>query len=293
MNRKALLLGVLATFVAAQAGATVMETWSQTSLQFTNLGRAQASATGTGLTTVTTSATTSSHLSTLSLAFQPGLSLNTSIPVTDPTAAPITSVILTSVRGRPDLPGREGAGSRLGNISGAVASTVGGVGALSPGTIPTTGGATICLLLAPLPPCVGQLNLVVGATSAGLQIGGGVGGILTIGGTGTIRISLVGAPWTVKTVSAVNRTDGGNIAVFAENGFAHGPLSGTSSTAAQSGVLQIVTAQHITVVGPGDNDLSGLISRLLVHFIPEPGLLMMFGAGALGMAILGRKKIRK
>jgi hypothetical protein len=296
MNRKAFLLGVLAMFVAAQAGATVMETWSQTSLQFTNLGRAQATATATGLTTVTTSSTSSSHLSTLSLAYQPGLSLNSTIPVTDPTAAPITSVILTSVRGRPDLPGREGAGNRIGNISGAIASSGGGLsnaGVLSPGTIPTTGGVTICLLLAPLPPCVGQLNLLVGATSAGLQIGGGVGGILTIGGTGTIRISVVGAPWTVKTVSAVNRTANGGFDLFAENGFAHGPLSSTSSTAQQSGVLQIVTANHTTVVGPGDNDISGQISRLLVHFIPEPGLLLLFGSGAVGMVLLGRKRIRK
>jgi hypothetical protein len=296
MNRTALLLGVLAMFVAGQAGATVMETWSQTSIQFTNLGRAQAAASATGLTTVTTSSTSSSHLSTLSLAYQPGLSLNSTIPVTDPTAAPITSVIITSLRGRPDLPGREGAGSRLGNISGAIASSGGGLsnaGVLSPGTIPSTGGATICLLLAPLPPCVGQLSLVVGATSAGLQIGGGVGGILTIGGTGTIRVSVLGAPWTVKTISAVNRTANGGFDLFAENGFAHGPLSSTSSTAQQSGVLQVVTANHITVVGPGDSDISGTISRLVVHFIPEPGLLLLFGSGAVGMVFLGRKRIRK
>jgi hypothetical protein len=170
---------------------------------------------------------------------------------------------------------------------------VGGTGLLAPSTLPATGGAKICLLVAPLPPCVAQLNLVVGATSAGLQIGGGVGGILTIGGTGTIRISILGAPWAVGTVSAVNRTDNGGFDVFAENGFAHGPLSGTTSTATQSGVLQIVTANHITVVGPGDNDINGNISRLLVHFIPEPGLLLLFGSGAVGMVLLGRKRIRK
>lgn len=296
MNRKALLLGVLAMFVAAEAGAIVMETWSQTSLQFTNLGRAEASATGTGLTTVTTSSTSQSHLSTLSFAFDPSVSLNTSIPVTDPTAAPITSVILTSIRGRPDLVGQGGFGSRIGNISGAIASTGGGLsnsGVLSPGTLPATGGVTICLLISPLPPCVAQLNLVVGATSAGVQVGGGVGGILTIGGTGTIRISVVGMPYTVKTVSAANRTANAGFQVFAENGFAHGPASSTSSTAQASGVLQVVTVNHTTVVGPGDSDISGNISRLLVHFIPEPGLLLLFGSGAIGMAILGRKRIRK
>lgn len=286
----AVLLGTLATFVAAQAEATLFYGWTEISLQFSNLGRAQATDTGTGLVTVTTSSTSSSHLSTLSLAFQPNLSLNAAISVTDPTAAPITSVILTSIRGRPDLPGRGGAGSRIGNISGAIASTAGG---LSPGTIPSTGGVTICLLLAPLPPCQGQLDLVVGGTSGGLHVGGGVGGLLTVGGTGTIRISLLGAPWTVKTVSAVNRTENGGFDVFTERGFAHGPLSLTSSTAALSGsgVLQLVTANRTTVVGPGDNDISGNISKILIHTLaPEPGLPALLTAGAIALFLIGRSR---
>lgn len=286
MHRKAVLLGVLALFVAGGANAVIMETWSEISLQFTNLGRAEASATATGLTTVTVAGSGDTHLETISFGFEPGQSINTSIPVTDPTASPITSVILTSIQGRPDLQG-----GVIGNISGAVASTVGNI---LPNTIPSTGGVTICLLVPPLDPCQAQLNLDVGAqTPNGKFIGGGVGGILTIGGTGTIRISVVGAPYTVKTVTAVNRTGNGGFQVFQESGFAHGPESLTSSTGQQSGVLQLVTANHTTVVGPGDNDISGNISRVLVHFIPEPGLLLLFGSGAVGMALLGRKRIRK
>lgn len=298
MVLRARLLAALVLLSSAPAGANVFITWSELSIQFTNLGRAGASASGSGLTTVTTSSTSQSHLSTLSLAFNPGISINTAIPVTDPTAAPITSVILTSIRGRPDLMGAGGAGNALGNISGAIASTGGGLsnaGVLSPGTIPSTGGATICLLIAPLPPCVAQLNLALGATSAGLQIGSGVGGILTIGGTGTIRISILAAPYTIKTVSAVNRTQNG-FEVFQEFGFAHGPASSTSSTAQTSGVLQIVTANHITVVGPGDSDLSGTISRTLIHFVhvvPEPGAFLLFASGALWAALLGHRRIRK
>lgn len=285
MNRKAILLGVLALFVTGQASATVFDTWTRTSLQFTNLGRAEASATATGLATVTTSSSTSNHLSTVTASAPAALSLNSAIPVTDPTAAPITSVILTSVRGRPDIQG-----GVIGNISGAIASTVAGV---LPNTVPATGGVTICLLVAPFPPCFAQLNLAVGATTAGVAIGGGVGGILTIGGTGSIRISVVGAPYTVKTVSAVNRTANGAFDLFVENGFAHGPLSNTSSTAQASGVLQTITANHTTVVGPGDGDISGNISRVLTHYVPEPGLVLLFGSGAVGMALLGRKRIRK
>jgi hypothetical protein len=271
-------------FVSGQASAVLFQTWSEASLQFTNLGRAEASATATGIATVHTSSSASSHLSTITAGFNPDLSINSSIEVTDPTAAPITSVILTSIRGRPDLQG-----GIIGNISGAMANSNLGV---LPNTVPSTGGVTICLLVGGIP-CAGQLNLVVGATSAGVQIGGGVGGILTIGGLGAIRISVVGAPYTLKTISAVNRTENGGFDVFSEHGFAHGPGSLTSSTAQQSGVLQVVTANHTTVIGPGDNDMSGNIARIVTHFIPEPGLLLLFGSGAVGMALLGRKRIRK
>jgi hypothetical protein len=182
-------------------------------------------------------------------------------------------------------------GSQFANISGAIKSTMGG---LMPNTAAATGGVKICLHFPPQDQCQAQLNLDVGATSAGVFVGGGIGGILTIGGTGTIRISVVGAPYTVKTVSAVNRRDDGGFDVFAENGFAHGPESMTSSTAKASGVLQTVTANHTTAQSPGpNNDLNGNITRVLTHFIPEPGLLLLFGSGAVGMALLGRKRIRK
>jgi hypothetical protein len=243
-----------------------------------------------GVTTVTATAS-GTHLQSITVGSVPGLSLNTTLPVTDPIVSNggIVEVILTSVGGRPDLIGQEGGGATIGNISGAIASTAGG---LSPRTLPSDGGVRICLVLTG---CGGAfLPLNVGGTSAGVQIGGGVGGILTIGGTGTVMISVVGAPYTVKTITAFNRTDNQSIATFQENGFAHGPGSATSSTAQTSGVLQIVTANHTTTVGvPGNSDISGNFSRLLVHFVPEPGLLLLLGSGAVDMALLGRKRIRK
>jgi hypothetical protein len=272
------MLCVLATLLASPADAFVAEIWTRTSLQFTNFGRAEASATATGLATLSTSSTTSSHLLTATLS---SLTLDAAVPVTDPNAAPITLVIF-SLRQRPDLQG----GGVIGNISGAIASPAVG---LTPNTIPVTGGVTLCLLVQ-FPNCLAHLNIPLGATTAGMNVGGGVGGIVTIGGTGSIRISVLGAPYTVKTVSAVNRTTNGGFALFVEQGFAHGPLSLTSSTAQTSGVLQIVTASHITIVAPGDNDLSGNISRTLIHVIPEPGLLLLVGSGAAGLALLGRSR---
>jgi hypothetical protein len=294
MKRRLILFGLLTLFVAGQASAKIMDTWTRISVQFTNLGRATATDTGVGVTTLTTTAA-GDHLNTLSLGTGtqggvPGLSLNTVLPVTDPivSAGGIVSVRLTNVR-QGIVAGPQNNLGVLGPVSGAIASTTTPSGSL--GTIPTQGMARICLVV---PGCSGNLPLELGATVNGVGVGMGVGGILTIGQLGMIRISIVGAPYTVKTITAFNRTNNGAIDTFTEKGFAHGPLSNTSSTGQTSGVLQVVTTNHTTTQGvPGNADISGQFARILVHFIPEPGLLLLLGSGAVGMALLGRKRMRK
>jgi len=300
MKRKSILLIALSLFVAGSASAKVMDTWTRISLQFTNLGRAEASDTGIGVTTLTTTAS-GDHLNTLSEGFGqpstnnlngaiPGLSLNTILPVTDPIVSngAIVSVRLTGVRGG-FIGGPDHKPGVFGPVSGAIHST--STPSPSIGTAPSQGTVRICLLV---PGCAGNLPLNVSHTENGVAFGGGVGGILTIGQLGTIRISIIGAPYTVKTISAFNRTNNGAIHTFTEKGFAHGPLSNTSSTGQTSGVLQVVSTNHTTTTGvPGNSDISGQFSRILVHFIPEPGLLLLLGSGAVGMALLGRKRIRK
>jgi hypothetical protein len=274
----------LAIVMAGTAQADKLLFSGTTILQFANLGRAKASATGTGVATVNGSGG-GGHLHTLKLS-GPFAKLNTVIPVTDPivTAGGIVSVRLTSVG---NIASQQG--GVFAPISGALQNTL---NQLTLNTMPTDGTVRICLFGAP--DCGNQLNTDLGQTSAGAFIGGGVGGVITLGGSGAIRISIQGAPWTVKTASVTNRTNGGGITTFRRNGFAHGPASLTSSTAVTSGVIQLVTpSQTVTTGIPGNNDISGNISTIRLHFAPEPGLLLLLGSGAVGVALLGRRRSKK
>jgi len=317
MKRTMILSGILSLFVAGSASAKIMDTWTRISLQFMTLGTAEASDTAIGVTTLTTTAA-GDHLNTLSVGFGhqdpfplptgvtthtndpnvnampngavPGLSLNTILPVTDPIVSNggLVSVRLTQIR-QGLIPGPQNAPGVLGPISGAIASTTTPTGGI--GTIPSQGMLRLCLVV---PGCAGNLPLDVGATVNGAAVGFGVGGVLTLGQLGMIRISILGAPFTAKTVTAFHQLIQFEdpILTFTEKGFAHGPLSNTSSTAQTSGVLQLVSAQQVTTQAFTPYRW-GQFSRVLVHFVPEPGLVLLLGTGAIAMALLGRKRIRK
>jgi hypothetical protein len=207
----------------------------------------------------------------------------------------------------------------LAPISGAVASTT----TLTQRTMPLGGVAKICLLstvctdflplLLTQPTTNGARFQINTATPNQLTVGGlqgkklgvpgtgvkgvGIGGLITVGGESAIRISLEAAPWTVKTATAIDQTDDNTGAGAFHNvtrmGFAHGPSSGTTSTAQPSGVLQIVTPNQVrTNLTLGSNVKVGILGELLVHFVPEPGLLLLLGSGIAGLLLLGHRRAR-
>lgn len=283
MSHLRILIGLITLLAATAASATTMIYDSRTVLQFSNLGRAKAVTTATGLVKLNGSGT-GLHLNTMEVLVAPG-SINTAIPVTDPivTAGGIVEVRLTSVKA---IDGFLGV---FAPISGALQNTA---NQLTMNTQPSQGSVRICLFYAGCNS--GSIENALGQTVNGVPIGAGVGGVITIGGSGAIRISILGAPWTIKTASVSNRTDNGVLTYFQRNGFAHGPASLTSSTAQPSGVLQLVNATQTTVVGvPGNGDLSGQLSSARYHFVPEPGLLLLLGSGAAGLAILGRRRTKR
>ena len=76
-------------------------------------------------------------------------------------------------------------------------------------------------------------------------------------------------------------------------GFAHDPTSGTTNTATPSGVVQLVTPAQIETNLPlGSSSKIGALVLLTVHFIPEPGLLLLLGSGVVGLLVFGRKRMR-
>jgi hypothetical protein len=75
-------------------------------------------------------------------------------------------------------------------------------------------------------------------------------------------------------------------------GFLHGPASATVTAAQPSGVVQLVTvSKTYTSLTSAFPELP-IVSVLNLHFVPEPGTLLLIGSGVLGLAALGRKRKR-
>lgn len=209
---------------------------------------------------------------------------NVFVPVTDPAATPIVGILITASLGT----------GTLGPISGNVNSS----STLTSAIIPIRGLAKVCLFSTA---CGTALPLLLTQhTAATATKGAGIGGILTIGGTSPIRISIEAAPWTLKTKTSIDQITtpvGGTVKKYVnrtEKGFAHGPSTNTTSTALPSGVVQAITPmQVVTNLTTGSNAKIALFGFLTVHFIPEPGMLLLLGSGVAGLVLLGRHRMRK
>lgn len=267
---------------------------------------------GIGVAIVNGSAGGSSTLNTLQLT-RPFATLSETAMVGSATPSGVAEIHFEGVRIRPALQG-----GVFAPILGAVQNTS---LALTENTLPAEGMVRICNFTG----CGASVALDLGQTSAGMAIGPGVGmtPITATGMSGTpmtitpptpTMVTVIGSPWTIGTTSVPYRTTMGatktttslgktNPIVLTGMGFAQGPLGKTGTTldtimgtqgSIMGGSLQLVTGVRTTCTGCAPSSTpSGQIVRLTLNFAPEPGLLLLFGSGSLGLALLGRKRIRK
>jgi hypothetical protein len=264
-----LLLGtILAVGIAGAANAKTLD-WHGT-LRL-DLGALRTwVAQGSGVATVN-STSGSTHLKTLRLAG--GITGSSTIPVTDPeTTGTIPSIIITGTL-----------------LTGTITGISGGP-PLGVNTIPVGGFTRVCLFSAGC-----EAFLPLNNTTNNGNTGVGVGGLLTLGGFGSIRISIENGPWTLTPVSGVNQTVGGGLVTYTQTGWVHGAASASNSTTADdSGVIQLIAPQQVTTTGIAGNSAKlTLFAALTLHFIPEPGLLLLIGSGVVGLALLGRSRMKR
>ena len=222
--------------------------------------------TGMGVSAVNGSAS-GGHLTTLRIAG--GISGTQLVPVTDPEV----SATLTGLRATATL----GTGTLRPFGGSAPVSQP----QLTQRVLPVFGLARLCLAAG----CTSRLDLPLAQGSRGV----GVGGLITVGGGGSIRLSLEAAPWTIRTATVPVTTNGGETVAVAAEGWLHGPASFTTSTAVTGGALSLVTPLRIT------SNLGTPLSafgRLTLRFVPEPGLLLLMGSGLLGLIVIGRARMR-
>ena len=292
--RKLILLSISVLLALGMAGAASAAplNWEGTSTLL--LGDfPQTDIPGGGVATVNSSSGgIPAHLNTLRIAASRGnVATDFTLLVTDPTSD-IKLIQFFDVQA--------GTGTFGPGISGAVKSTFSPAGK-NLGTLPLGGVVKLCVIDTS---CNFSFSLILstpttvaGVIGTGLKavgVGGEIGG-----GSLLVGVSVQGAPWTVKTVTVLDQitTTLGTNKTFIPvtfKGFAHGPNSLTTSTAAPSGVLQLVTPSQVTttIIG-GTNEKVSSGSIFFLHFIPEPGLLLLLGSGVIGLVVLGRTRMHK
>jgi hypothetical protein len=267
-----LTVGLLAVGLAGSAYAARVQILTSTG---TKLGFGKVTiTTGEGVATLDNSFG-GEHLMTMRIAPTDPVNGDPA-PVTDPEVTPtvVSNIVATAT----------GKGGTFAPISGG--------GPLTQNTLAIGGLAKVCLIFTD---CSSFLPLPLTGTSGGVVTRGvGVGGTVTVGGAGDIRVSLINSPWQLSTATRLVSTQNGVVITRMHAGFIHGPMSNTSSTAKPSGVIQLITPIQVYTSGIAGNTAKiSLFTSLTVHFVPEPGLLLLIGSGVVGLALVGRSRMRK
>jgi len=245
----------------------------------------EVSANGTGVAIANGS---SGPLNTLQLT-RPFAKITETVTATTPGIG-IDEIRFQGVRINPSLAGPKGSPGKFAPILAAAKSMV-----LTKSTLPAAGTIRLCNLSG----CPSSVPVKLTQTNMGVALGPGVGGTFMATGMSNTMVTVMGAPWTVNTTTVSYQTKLGGVGTIMDAGTAKGPLGMTGTTLnltsmGMGGTLQLVSGIQTTCAGcGGNNSPSGQIARLTIHFAPEPGLLVPLAAGAVGVALLGRSRVRR
>ena len=159
-------------------------------------------------------------------------------------------------------------------IKGVNATVHNGAGAFAGpslgGAMPLNGVAKVCLFAPCSAPPPANLSVPMSVVGAG-----GAAAVSAL-----VNVTVVGAPWTVGTAA---------VGTLTAMGFRHGPASLSSSTANPSGALRLVTPIFIStnIAGSAVVPTFGILD---LHFVPEPGTLLLLTSGIAGLLMWGRRK---
>ena len=136
------------------------------------------------------------------------------------------------------------------------------------GVMPINGTTKVCLF--------GTCSAATANIEVPLAVAG-AGGSATV--AAAVNLTVIGAPWTTGTVSI------GTVTVM-------GGAAPASSTAMASGTVSLVTPVFVsTNIGP--SAVVPVFAFMNLHFVPEPGTLVLLGAGIAGLVSYGRTRNRK
>jgi hypothetical protein len=184
------------------------------------------------------------HLTALDIASNVAAISDFVVPVTDPAAFPIQGIQVTAMNGAGDF-----------DLDGGTLT----------GTMAIGGVTRVCLFAPCSTPPPANVNVPLTVV--------GQGGTTTV--SALVNLTVVGAPWTSGT---------GTVGTITQMGFAHGPLSNTSSTAQDGGVVRLVTPVFVST-NIGASAVLPVFGILTLTFgAPEPGQLAL-GSGAIAALI--------
>jgi hypothetical protein len=166
---------------------------------------------------------------------------------------PVTDPTVTPIKGI-----KLTVGNGVGNFVGSGNAGFGGV-------MPLVGFAKVCLF--------GYCSAAVANIAVPLNVIGAGGANFV---SAAVNVTVVGAPWTTGTaaVGTVTRMGG---------------VSPISNTGAPSGNVALVTPIFISTNIPSSAVVPGF-GILSLHFVPEPGTLVLLGSGIAGLVVFGRSR---